>query len=94
MKKCHKAPRSGASVPYDEGTEAKKPMTNLLNAVVVWQDVPSSAVKELRLRADRSVTLEWQSGHYSTHRNVRKRDMLRLLNPNQSVGQWVNAYVL
>jgi hypothetical protein len=63
-------------------------------AVAVWKDVPSSAVKELRLRTDRSVTIEWQSGHYSTHLNVRKRDMLRLLNPNQSVGQWVNTCVL
>jgi hypothetical protein len=69
-------------------------MPNFLNAVIVWANVPSIAVKELRLRADRSVTIEWRSGHYSTHRNVSRRAMLRLLNPQQSVGQWVNAYVL
>ena len=70
-------------------------MTNPLNTVIIWANVPSSAVKELRLRPRRnSVTIEWRSGHYSTHSNVRKRDMLRLLNPQQSVGKWVNAFVL
>ena len=29
MKKCHKASRVGAAVPYDKGTEAKKPMSDL-----------------------------------------------------------------
>ena len=35
MKNCHKARRMGAPVPYDKGTEAKKPMSFLL--------VPSSS---------------------------------------------------
>ena len=69
-------------------------MQNPLNTVIVWSRVPSSAVRELRLRPrKRNVTIEWWSGHYSTH-SVRKRDMLRLLNPNQSVGQWANTYAL
>ena len=70
-------------------------MQNPLNTVIVWSRVPSSAVRELRLRPrKRSVTIEWWSGHYSTHSNIRKRDMLRLLNPKQSVGEWANTYAL
>jgi hypothetical protein len=69
-------------------------MSNPLNTVIIWQDVPSSACSEMRLRPrKRSVTIEWRSGHFSTH-TVRRRDMLRLLNPQQSVGQWINRYVL
>ena len=70
-------------------------MKNLLNTVIIWNKVPSSAVRTLRLRPrKRNITIEWWSGHYSTHTNVRKRDMLRLLNPNQSVGEWVNVFAL
>ena len=70
-------------------------MGNLLNTVIIWQHVPSAAVSELRLRLRRrTITVEWRSGHYSTH-TVRRRDMLRLLlDLNQSVGTWINSYVL
>jgi hypothetical protein len=68
-------------------------MSNPLNTVIIWQNVPSSAVAELRLRPrKRNVTIEWRSGHFSTH-TVRRRDMLRLLT-GSSVGQWVNRYAL
>ena len=69
-------------------------MSNPLNTVIIWQNVPSSACSELRLRfRKRNITVEWRSGHFSTH-TVRRRDMLRLLNPQQSVGQWLNHYAL
>jgi hypothetical protein len=68
-------------------------MPNLLNTVIIWQNVPSSAVSELRIRPrKRNITIEWRSGHFSTH-TVRRRDMLRLLTGG-SVGQWVNLYAL
>ena len=68
-------------------------MPNLLNTVIIWQNVPSSAVSELRIRPrKRNVTIEWRSGHFSTH-TVRRRDMIRLLTGG-SVGQWVNLYAL
>jgi len=69
-------------------------MFNPLNTVIIWDNVPSTACSELRLRfRKRSITIAWRSGHFSTH-TCRRRDMLRLLNPQQSVGQWINRYVL
>ena len=69
-------------------------MHSPLNTVIIWQDVPSTACSELRLRfRKRNITVFWRSGHLSTH-TVRRRDMLRLLNPQQSVGQWLNRYAL
>ena len=69
-------------------------MRNPLYTVIIWQDVPSSACSELRLRfRKRNITVFWRSGHLSTH-TVRRRDMLRLLNPQQSVGEWLNRYAL
>ena len=68
-------------------------MRNPLNTVIIWQ-TPSSACSELRVRPRRrTITVEWRSGHYSTH-TVRRRDMLRLLNPQQSIGQWINRFAL
>jgi hypothetical protein len=64
-------------------------------ASIIWDDVPSSAVETLILQPKRRrVIIEWRSGSLSDHSNVRKRDMLRLLNPYQSVGEWVNTYTL
>jgi hypothetical protein len=54
----------------------------------------SDAVKELRVSSDRSVTISWWSGHYTTHKNVRRRDMLRLLDTKASRGKWVNEFAL
>src|SRR6056300_436371 len=79
---------------YLRRVKATHLMQNPLNTVIIWQHVPSSAVSELRLRPRRrTITVEWRSGHYSTHA-VRRRDMLRLLDPRQSVGQWVNSFAL
>ena len=65
-----------------------------LNTWIDWQNVPSSAVRSMRIRPRRrSVSIEWQSGHYSTH-TVRRRDMLRLLDRRQSVGAWANRFAL
>lgn len=62
---------------------------------IFWDNVPSSAVETLVLQPERRrVVIEWRSGHLSDHSNVRKRDMLRLFNPYQSVGEWVNIYAL
>ena len=84
---------AGAS-GYLRRVKATHLMQNPLNTVIIWQHVPSSAVSELRLRPRRrTITVEWRSGHYSTHA-VRRRDMLRLLDPRQSVGQWVNRFAL
>jgi hypothetical protein len=71
-------------------------MPNLLKTVFIVDTTQTSdALDELRLRPwKRSITVAWKSGHYSTHANVRRRDMLRLLDPRQSFGQWVNRYVL
>jgi len=64
-------------------------------STVSWDNVPSSAVETLVLQPNRRrVVIEWRSGHLSDHSNVCKRDMLRLLNRKQSVGQWANAFVL
>lgn len=66
----------------------------MLNPTITWTDIPSDACSELRFRpCDRSVTIRWRSGKPSTH-PCRRRDMLRLLDPRQSVGQWVNLFVL
>lgn len=79
---------------YLRRVKARHPMQNPLNTVIIWQHVPSSAVSELRLRPRRrTITVEWRSGHYSTH-TVRRRDMLRLLDRRQSVGKWVNTFAL
>ena len=65
-----------------------------LNTWIDWQNAPSSAVRSMRIRPRRrSISIEWQSGHYSTH-TVRRRDMLRLLDRRQSVGEWVNRFAL
>ena len=71
-------------------------MPNPLKTVLIIDTAQASdAINELRLRPwKRSITVAWKSGHYSTHRNVRRRDMLRLLDPRQRFGQWVNRYVL
>ena len=84
-----------AKVRHTKGMKNKTAM-NLLNTVLIVDTTEgSSATNEIRFRPfKRSVTVEWKSGHFSTHRNVRRRDMLRLLNPRQSYGQWVNRYVL
>lgn len=68
---------------------------NPLNTVLILDTTEASgALKEIRLRfRNRSVTLAWKSGHWSTH-TVRRRDMLRLLNPRLSFGTWANRYVL
>ena len=78
---------------YLRRVKAKHPM-RLLNTWIDWQHVPSTAVRSMRIRPRRrTITVEWRSGHYSTH-TVRRRDMLRLLDPRQSVGQWVNRFAL
>ena len=78
---------------YLIGVESKAPM-RFLNTWIDWQNVPSSAVRSMRIRPRRrSVSIEWQSGHYSTH-TVCRRDMLRLLDRRQSVGEWVNRFAL
>ena len=70
-------------------------MLKHLNFNIHWANVPSSAVETLLLQPERgSVIIEWRSGHLTYRRNIRKRDMLRLLNPYQSVGQWVNTFAL
>jgi len=55
----------------------------------------STATRAIRLSPlTRSVTIAWQSGHYSTH-ECRRRDQLRLLWDRYmlapiSYGEWVN----
>ena len=47
-------------------------MRNPLYTVIIWQDVPSSACSELRLRfRKRNITVFWRSGHLSTHTVLR-----------------------
>ena len=69
-------------------------MGNLLNTNLVISTPQSSASEEIRLYPlRRHAMVFWQSGHYSAH-TVRRRDMLRLLDRRQSVGQWVNRFAL
>jgi hypothetical protein len=55
---------------------------------------PSAACERIILSPlTRSVIVKWRSGSISGH-GVRRRDMLRVLVPGASLGQWVNRYAL
>jgi hypothetical protein len=55
---------------------------------------PSSACQRVILSPlTRTAIVQWHSGSVSSH-GVRRRDMLRLINPDTSLGQWVNRHCL
>ena len=55
---------------------------------------PSSACQRVILSPlTRRAIVQWHSGSVSGH-DCRRRDMLRLLMPGTSMGQWVNRHCL
>lgn len=55
---------------------------------------PSSACERVILSPlTRRAIVQWHSGSVSAH-DCRRRDMLRLIDPAVSLGQWVNRHCL
>jgi hypothetical protein len=70
------------------------PLTRRLLAPVLKVKRPSVACERVLLDFGGAVAaIEWKSGHMSGHR-CRRRDMLRLLIPGTSLGQWANRHCL